>query len=366
MRKTLLLFVVGVLILSSCATRNTPTEESSIGIPIQPSSLSSSSEEEVRQDNLKSFDEYLVVEENFAIDIGNTLHCYSVDIDGNVKNKPMLGNIISVVPYATRYVNINITNFLAEDGTVYAVQWGKSDFDHDMHDYPLAVKTIIGVDNAAKIVGCNLILKDDNSLWSFDFDTFMYEESMFPYESKDLKWHKVADNVEYAASNSTGSLAVVKDKNGVVSAYSNHAGQWQTAQEVADGVDLFSVFFYPNNSGDLGIELYYSDIKSDFYQVYISDTEIGELKTVNIDAASFAAYYNSSFRVFDDGTSALCRQEDTPIEFYGIAPKTTYCIVSERISVKNDISYAILYGAYLNANGEIATSTNATRLEKYS
>lgn len=93
---------------------------------------------------------------------------------------------------------------------VYRVDW--LSYENQADAAPDLENTLQNVTDMKKIVGHNLFLKDDNSLWTFTY--LPGEQGEFPIDAETLNWYKIYDDVAYASSSADGNIIAIKDGNG--------------------------------------------------------------------------------------------------------------------------------------------------------
>ncbi|MDR2654750.1 MAG: hypothetical protein LBC56_01560 [Oscillospiraceae bacterium] len=350
--------------------RSNPAQSSSADdIPADVSAIVSS------QDEVSVQGEYLVLADHFVIDKNNTLFYYAIDENKKVNMIKALEGAKSVVPYSMRYRYNAIADILTVNNEAYDVDWMHADDLSGQTVVPL-IKTIENLDSVKEVVGCNLFLKNDNTLWTFTDNVSQGDEGVFPIDAGTLDWLMIASDVEYAASSKNGAIIVAKTFGGEITVFQNRETRWQNATKIASGVDFCSVFFYPPNNGYYGVEIYYTDSELNLYHVSVEysyddngnyKSQIAESQKIDEGVISYTAYWDTtyttyvggdsewSYRVWDDSAENEVRLTEQGT-LYGAK---NYILSETRFTLKKK-DYFIVYIVCLDQDGNMAVDADVT------
>lgn len=361
MKKIILILLCMIIACITACGRNLPSQESLEDISDSYMPESRQDKEPYPDSNTDySVKNCAVLVDDFLIDRENSLFFYKIDSHEKLHVTKIMSNVISVIPYAIRYSNVSISDVLTEEGAVYSVDWTENNVELDTSpQVSMSLKNVIGM---KRLVGCNLFLKDDNSLWTFKNDVSKGSNDEWPIDASALDWYKIFDDVAFAASSADGDIVVVKDESGRLHILRNRISGWQHKEDIATDVKQCFVFFDPvNTTGEYGMDLFYTDSDSNLYKVVITEEETGQAQKIDEKVTAFASYYDMTLTNYKNHNTLLKSGDDKQnVQLENMPKNPVNLVLSENSLIENNHLYVVKYGICLAEGGFVVVNASVT------
>lgn len=135
--------------------------------------------------------------------------------------------------------------------------------------------------------------------------------------------------------------------------------------QVASGVQFCSVFFYPHNTGEYGLEIHFTNSSKELYTIVVPESDFYTPNKIDSNVVSYLSYLSASITEYATGQVLWVRDGETILEWQTDGDSNTSYAFSGNYLIEEGHLFFIDSVLYVE-NGALCNQTNVVDIGEVS